>query len=73
MMANKQIHTCTCNPNIKKILRENTPSNKTQALTNSVNTDIWVTDAVHQLFIRGSLILKLNFFKNKLVAKLRSL
>ena len=72
-MANKQIHKCTCNPNIKKILRENTPSDKTQALTNSVNADIWVTDAVHQLFIRGSLILKLIFLQNKLVAKLRSL
>ena len=32
---------------------ENTPSNKTQALTKSTNMDIWLIGTLTQLFIRG--------------------
>ena len=34
--------------------RENTPLNKTQAITKSRNMDIWETGTLNQLFIRGS-------------------
>ena len=34
--------------------REITPSNKTPALTESMNMDIWLLGASNQLFIRGS-------------------
>ena len=33
--------------------RKSAPSNKTTALTNSTNTDIWVVGILNQLFIRG--------------------
>ena len=39
---------------IKDTNRENTPSNKTQVLTKSMNMDIWVNGTLNQLFIRGS-------------------
>ena len=39
---------------IKDNDRQNTTSNKTQALTKSVNTDIWLSDTLNQLFVRGS-------------------
>ena len=39
---------------IKDNHRQNTTSNKTQALTKSVNTDIWLSDTLSQLFLRGS-------------------
>ena len=42
---------------------ENTPSNKTEALTKSKNMYIWVIGTLNQLFIRGSYILKLNLQK----------
>ena len=38
----------------KDIHRENTPWNKTQVPTKSMNVDIWVTGTLIQLFIRGS-------------------
>ena len=34
--------------------REKTPSNKTPALTKSMNIHIWVVSTSNQLFIRGS-------------------
>ena len=34
--------------------RKNTPSNKTQVFTKSVNIDIWVTGTFNQLFEKGS-------------------
>ena len=34
--------------------RENTPSNKTQALTKSMNISIWVVSTLKQLFIKSS-------------------
>ena len=34
--------------------REKVPSNKTPALTKSINTAIWVVSTTNQLFIRGS-------------------
>ena len=42
---------------------ENTPSNKTEALTKSKNMYIWAIGTLNQLFIRGSYILKLNLQK----------
>ena len=39
---------------IKDTRRENTPSNKTEALTNSMNMHIWTIGTLNQLFIRGS-------------------
>ena len=39
---------------LKDTHRENTPSNKTQALTESINMDILVIGRLNQLFIRGS-------------------
>ena len=36
--------------------RENTLSNKNQALMKSMNMDIWVIDTLNQLFNRGSYI-----------------
>ena len=35
-------------------LRKNTPSNKTEALTKSINMYIWAIGRLNQLFIRGS-------------------
>ena len=52
------------NDNIMDTHREKAPSNKTPALTKSMNTDIWVVDTLDQLFIRGSYTEK-NFQKNK--------
>ena len=42
------------NDNIMDTHREKAPSNKTPALTKSMNTDIWVVGTLNQLFIRGS-------------------
>ena len=42
------------NDNIKDTHREKAPSNKTPALTKSMNTDIWVVGTLNQLFRRGS-------------------
>ena len=33
--------------------RENSPSNKTQALTKNMNMDIWVIGTLNQIFKRG--------------------
>ena len=41
-------------PQFKDTHSENTPSNKTQALTKSMNMGIWVVGTSNQLFIRGS-------------------
>ena len=48
---------------LKDTHMENTPSNKTEALTKSKNMYIWAIGALNQLFIRGSYILKLNLQK----------
>ena len=40
------------------------PSNKTPALTKSMNMDIQVVGTSYQIFIREFLILKQNFQKN---------
>ena len=40
--------------NLRDAHRENTPSNKTQALTKNVNMDIWVHATLNFFFIRGS-------------------
>ena len=37
-----------------RLLRENTPSNKTEALTESMNMYIWAIGILNQLFIRDS-------------------
>ena len=39
---------------IKGTQREKSPSNKTLALTKSMNMDIWVIGTSKQVFIRGS-------------------
>ena len=39
---------------LKDTHREKAPSNKTPALTKSMNTDIWVVGTSNQLFRRGS-------------------
>ena len=39
---------------LKDTHREKAPSNKTPALTESANMDIWVVGILNQLFIRGS-------------------
>ena len=39
---------------VKDTDRENAPSNKTPALTKSMNMGIWVVGTTNQLFIRGS-------------------
>ena len=39
---------------VKDTDRENAPSNKTSALTESMNMDIWVVGTTNQLFKRGS-------------------
>ena len=39
---------------LKDTHRENTPSNKTTALTKSMNMYIWAIGVLHQLFIRDS-------------------
>ena len=51
---------------IKDTHRENTRSSKTQALTKSINMDIWVIGALNQLFRRGSYT-QLSFWKNKVI------
>ena len=38
---------------LKDTPMEKTPSNKTPALTKSMNMDIWVVRTSNQLFIRG--------------------
>ena len=48
---------------LKDTHMENTPSNKTEALTKSKNMYIWAIGTLNQLFIRGSYILKLNLQK----------
>ena len=40
---------------LKDTHREKAPSNKTPALTKSMNMDIWVFGTSNQLFTRGSL------------------
>ena len=45
-----------------------TPSNKTPALTKSVNMNIWVVGTSNRLFIRGSFTETKNFQKNKVVS-----
>ena len=52
------------NDNIMDTHREKAPSNKTPALTKSMNTDIWVVHTSKKLFVRGSK-LKQNFQKKK--------
>ena len=49
------------NDNIMDTHREKAPSNKTPALTKSMNTDIWVVGTLNQEVLR----LKINFQKNK--------
>ena len=39
---------------LRILTRKKTPSNKTPALTNGRNMDIWVLGTSNQLFIRGS-------------------
>ena len=39
---------------IKNTRRENTPSNKTQAITKIMNMDILLIGTLNQIFIRGS-------------------
>ena len=58
---------------VKDNHREKAPSNKTPALTGSINMDIWVVGTSNHLFVRGSL--KHNFQKKLkwFLAKLRSL
>ena len=41
-------------PLLKDTHKEKAPSNKTSALTRSINMDIWVLDTLNQLFLRGS-------------------
>ena len=45
---------CICNNLSKNTHRKNTPSNKTQAVTKSMNVDLWVFGILNQLFITGS-------------------
>ena len=52
------------NDNIMDTHREKAPSNKTPALTKSMNTDIWVVHTSKKPFVRGSK-LKQNFQKKK--------
>ena len=40
--------------NFKDTHRKKSPSNKTAALTKSMNMDIWVNGTSKQVFIRGS-------------------
>ena len=47
---------------LKDTHRESTPPNKTQAVTESINTDIWITGTVNQLFIRACYT-KIIFYK----------
>ena len=44
---------CSKSYSFKDIHREKTPSNKTPALTKSMNMDNWVVGTSNQLFIRG--------------------
>ena len=46
---------------------ENTPSNKNQALTKSINMDIWAVGILYQQFIGGSWT-QTKFSKNKVVS-----
>ena len=48
-MSNKYCKRC-----FKNTHRENAPSNKTPALTNSMNMDIWIVGISNQHFVRGS-------------------
>ena len=41
------------NNKAKDTHRENRPSNKTQALTRSMNMDIWVIGTLNEIFKRG--------------------
>ena len=50
----KQNTNCICNNLSKNTHRKNTPSNKTQAVTKSMNMDLWVFGILNQLFITGS-------------------
>ena len=49
----------------KDTLRENTTSNKSQALAKSLNMDIWVIGTLNQVFIRNSYTQ--NFFSENTV------
>ena len=51
---------------IKDTHREKVPSNKTPALTESMNMDIWVVGTLNQLFI-GSSQTETKFQKHKVV------
>ena len=42
---------------------KNTPSNKNQGLTKSINMDIWVTGTLKQLFMRASI----GIYKRKVI------
>ena len=49
--------TNNCDTNMAQHLythREKAPSNKIQALTKSMNIDIWVVGTLNQVFIRNS-------------------
>ena len=52
---------------LKDTHRERSVSNKTQALTKSMNMDIWVFGTLNQLFIRG-FHTRIKFSKNKVVS-----
>ena len=52
---------------IKDTHRENTPSNKTRALTKSMNRYVWVIGTINQLFIRCSYNTQI-FKENKVVS-----
>ena len=47
---------------------ENTPTNKTEALTKSMNMYIWVIGTLNQLFVRGCYA-QVNFQKNVVSGK----
>ena len=47
---------------LKHTYREKAPSNWTQALTKSLNMDIWLVGTSNQIFIRGSYT-EINFSK----------
>ena len=57
---------------LKDTHREKAISNKTPALTKSINMDIWLVGTSNQLFMRGYQ-LKQNFQNNKVVTGKSSL
>ena len=48
--------------------RENTPSNKTQSFTESMNMSIWEVSTLIQLFKRDSYV-EITFSKKKIIGK----